>query len=89
MNEILAEMIILENRNQASFQFEIKSRDGDWYGIKFKVGTKETLLERYRNILDQLDTKPTPEECKEYFDEMGVPVEILPSIMNKVEDLDE
>jgi len=88
INETLAEMIVLEKRDQTYFELKMKSRDGEWYGIKFKLGTKETVLEKYRIILKELETKPTPEECKEYFDTLEIPVEILPSILSKIDDLD-
>ncbi len=76
INETLAEMIVLENRAQTYFQLEIKSRYGVWFKIEFESGIKETVLEKYRNFSEQLGTDPTPEECKEYFDNLGIPVEI-------------
>lgn len=42
-------------------------------------------MKKYRNLIDNLKTKPTPEECKEYFETIGIEVEILPSSKNKLD----
>ena len=79
LNEILAELIIVKRRDLMFYDLMMKSRSGEWFTLRFPLGTRETVLVNYNRILKELQTKPTPEECKDYFETIGIEVEIISS----------
>jgi hypothetical protein len=55
------------------------SRYGEWFGIRFKQETSIRDSENFNKIMTNLKIRPTPEECVEYFDAMGIDIEIIPN----------
>jgi len=79
INETVVELILLDLRKYLSAELFFISRYGEWFGVRFKQETSISDSENFNKIMENLKTKPTPEESVEYFDTMGIDVEIIPN----------
>jgi len=79
INETVIELILLDLRKKTSAKLFFQSRYGEWFGIRFKRETSSLDSENFYNLMENLRTKPTPEECVEYFESLGFDVEIIPN----------